>query len=186
MLKNIIGASIGSHLTKKPAAGGALGATLATAVPFVLSRMSLPTMAALGVGGYLVKRHLDKKKSEEQAEEMQKVSGVKKAKPTEAPEPELDFEDDPEGEPAGDLLEEDPNGQTTISGDSADLYRRTLDETRALDVDDALQTWEEYLQREGVEYIPRRTRPDGAYQIYVFDPDGHCLELCTEAGVADG
>ena len=85
MLKNIIGASIGSHLTKKPAAGGALGATLATAVPFVLSRMSLPTMAALGVGGYLVKRHLDKKKSEEQAEEMQKVSGVKKAKPTEAP-----------------------------------------------------------------------------------------------------
>lgn len=48
----------------------------------------------------------------------------------------------------------------------------------ALMIDD-MDEWEAYFQREGVEYTPRRTRPDGAFQIYVFDPDGHCLELCT-------
>ena len=53
----------------------------------------------------------------------------------------------------------------------------------ALMVDDMAQ-WEAYLTERGVEYTPRRTRPDGAYQIYVFDPDGHCLELCTEPGQA--
>ena len=48
----------------------------------------------------------------------------------------------------------------------------------ALMIDD-MDEWEAYFQRQGVEYTPRRTRPDGAFQIYVFDPDGHCLELCT-------
>ncbi len=48
----------------------------------------------------------------------------------------------------------------------------------ALMIDD-MDQWEAYFQREGIEYTPRRTRPDGAFQIYVFDPDGHCLELCT-------
>ena len=53
----------------------------------------------------------------------------------------------------------------------------------ALMVDD-IDQWEAYFQEAGIEYTPRRTRPDGAYQIYVFDPDGHCLELCTPAGIA--
>ena len=53
----------------------------------------------------------------------------------------------------------------------------------ALMVDD-IDAWEAYFQEIGVEYTPRRTRPDGAYQIYVFDPDGHCLELCTLPGAA--
>ncbi len=53
----------------------------------------------------------------------------------------------------------------------------------ALMVDD-MEAWEAYLRENGVSYTPRRTRPDGAYQIYVFDPDGHCLEFCTEPGVA--
>lgn len=48
----------------------------------------------------------------------------------------------------------------------------------ALMIDD-MDGWETYLQQRGVDYTPRRTRPDGAFQIYVFDPDGHCLELCT-------
>ena len=55
----------------------------------------------------------------------------------------------------------------------------------ALMIDD-MDQWEQYFQQRGVEYLPRRTRPDGAYQIYVFDPDGHCLELCTEPGIANG
>lgn len=48
----------------------------------------------------------------------------------------------------------------------------------ALMIDD-MDAWEAFFQERGVEYTPRRTRPDGAFQIYVFDPDGHCLELCT-------
>jgi catechol 2,3-dioxygenase-like lactoylglutathione lyase family enzyme len=36
-----------------------------------------------------------------------------------------------------------------------------------------------HLQTLGVEYRERRTRPDGVFQIYVKDPDGHTIELCT-------
>lgn len=53
----------------------------------------------------------------------------------------------------------------------------------ALMVDD-MDAWENEFQTRGIEYLPRRTRPDGAYQIYVVDPDGHYIELCTPAGVA--
>ncbi|MBT3912195.1 MAG: glyoxalase, partial [Verrucomicrobia bacterium] len=31
----------------------------------------------------------------------------------------------------------------------------------------------------GQEYLPRRTRPDGALQLFVVDPDGHHIELFT-------
>ena len=48
----------------------------------------------------------------------------------------------------------------------------------ALMVDD-MDAWERHFQERGVAYVPRRTRPDGAYQIYVIDPDGHYVELCT-------
>jgi lactoylglutathione lyase len=53
----------------------------------------------------------------------------------------------------------------------------------ALMVDD-IDAWEDYFLREGVGFTPRRTRPDGAYQIYVTDPDGHVIELCTPPGTA--
>ena len=49
---------------------------------------------------------------------------------------------------------------------------------------DDMDAWESHLQQIGVEYLPRRTRPDGAYQIYVTDPDGHVIELCTPPGTA--
>jgi lactoylglutathione lyase len=49
---------------------------------------------------------------------------------------------------------------------------------------DNMDTWETHLRQLNVEYLPRRIRPDGAYQIYVFDPDGHCIELCTAVGTA--
>ncbi len=48
----------------------------------------------------------------------------------------------------------------------------------ALLVDD-LDVWERHFQTLNVPYLPRRTRPDGAFQIYVSDPDGHAIELCT-------
>ena len=51
----------------------------------------------------------------------------------------------------------------------------------ALRVED-LDAWEKHFQTLGVEYLPRRRRPDGAFQIYVRDPDGHTVELFTPPG----
>jgi catechol 2,3-dioxygenase-like lactoylglutathione lyase family enzyme len=48
----------------------------------------------------------------------------------------------------------------------------------ALLVDD-FDAWERYLTENKVHFAPRRTRPDGALQLYVIDPDGHYIELCT-------
>ena len=33
------------------------------------------------------------------------------------------------------------------------------------------------LRRNGVAYRPRKHRPDGAWQIFLADPDGHLMEL---------
>lgn len=48
----------------------------------------------------------------------------------------------------------------------------------ALLVDD-LDSWESYFRTNHISYLPRRKRPDGAFQIYLIDPDGHYIELCT-------
>jgi lactoylglutathione lyase len=48
----------------------------------------------------------------------------------------------------------------------------------ALMVDD-MDAWEQYFQQNEIPYLPRRRRPDGAFQIYLIDPDGHYIELCT-------
>ena len=62
MFKKIIGAAVGAKLAKNsPALGGATGAALGAAVPFIISRVSLPAMVALGVGGYVAKRYVDKR-----------------------------------------------------------------------------------------------------------------------------
>ncbi len=52
----------------------------------------------------------------------------------------------------------------------------------ALLVDD-LDAWEEHLKATGYPYFPRKPRPDGAWQIFIIDPDGHYIELCTRPGV---
>ena len=49
---------------------------------------------------------------------------------------------------------------------------------------DDIGAWESHLDTIGENFLPRRTRPDGAYQIYLTDPDGHVIELCTPPGVA--
>lgn len=36
---------------------------------------------------------------------------------------------------------------------------------------------EALLQRNGVAYRPRKRRPDGAWQLFLADPDGHLIEL---------
>lgn len=64
MLRNVIGALVGSQVTKQvPIAGGTAGALLGSAIPFALKRMSLPTMIAVGAGGYLFKKMRDDKRA---------------------------------------------------------------------------------------------------------------------------
>jgi hypothetical protein len=68
VIKNIIGAVIGAKLAgKSPKADSATGATTgaiaASAIPFIISRMSLPSLLAIGAGGYLLKRHHDKQEA---------------------------------------------------------------------------------------------------------------------------
>ncbi|TWU47845.1 VOC family protein [Rubripirellula reticaptiva] len=48
----------------------------------------------------------------------------------------------------------------------------------ALIVDD-LDQWESHLDQRGATRLPRKTRPDGALQTFVQDPDGHWIELCV-------
>ena len=48
----------------------------------------------------------------------------------------------------------------------------------ALMVDD-MDAWESHLKDAGIDYGARRTRPDGAFQVFFQDPDGHTIELCT-------
>ena len=65
MLKKVIGAAIGAKIAKNsPAVGGAAGAALGAAVPWVLGRLSLPGMIALAAGGYVAKRYMDKREAE--------------------------------------------------------------------------------------------------------------------------
>lgn len=51
----------------------------------------------------------------------------------------------------------------------------------ALMVDD-IDAWDAQLTREAAQFVPKKVRPDGAYQIFVEDPDGHFIELCTSPG----
>ncbi|MBU6399239.1 MAG: VOC family protein [Verrucomicrobia bacterium] len=48
----------------------------------------------------------------------------------------------------------------------------------ALRADD-LDAWERHLREQGVEFLPRKHRPDGAQQVFLRDPDGHTIELFT-------
>ena len=51
----------------------------------------------------------------------------------------------------------------------------------ALLVDD-IDAWEQHLAQNSYSHQPRKIRPDGAYQIFLADPDGHVIELCTPPG----
>ena len=69
MLKKIIGAAVGAKLAKNsPAVGGAAGVAMGAAVPFVLSRISIPGMIAFAAGGYVAKRYLEKRDAARRAQ----------------------------------------------------------------------------------------------------------------------
>lgn len=48
----------------------------------------------------------------------------------------------------------------------------------ALMVDD-INAWQAHFVANGVTFFPPKKRPDGATQIFLCDPDGHYIELCT-------
>ncbi len=61
MIGKLLGAFAGDRLAKQTGTiGGASGAALGVLATTILRRVSLPAMVALGVGGYAVKKYLDK------------------------------------------------------------------------------------------------------------------------------
>ena len=48
----------------------------------------------------------------------------------------------------------------------------------ALRADD-LDAWERHLKEMGADFAGRKERPDGAWQVFLRDPDGHVIELFT-------
>ena len=42
---------------------------------------------------------------------------------------------------------------------------------------DSIEAAEALLRRNGVAHRPRKRRPDGAWQLFLADPDGHRIEL---------
>ena len=48
----------------------------------------------------------------------------------------------------------------------------------ALRVED-IAAWQKHLEQAGAEFRPMQQRPDGAWQIFLRDPDGHFVELFT-------
>lgn len=70
MIKNVVGAVVGSKLAQNSknvgsTTGAATGAIAGTVIPMVLSRMSLPALVVIGAGGYLLKRYRDKQERED-------------------------------------------------------------------------------------------------------------------------
>ena len=61
MIGKIIGAFVGDKLAKQTSSiGGASGAALGVIAATAVRRLSLPAMIALGAGGYVVKKVMEK------------------------------------------------------------------------------------------------------------------------------
>ena len=69
-----------------------------------------------------------------------------------------------------------------IGGRDQPVHSKSLGNHFALMVDE-MDPWEQFFQENGVEHLPRHNRPDGAEQIFLVDPDGHYIELCTSPGL---
>ncbi|HNQ73648.1 MAG TPA: VOC family protein [Verrucomicrobiota bacterium] len=60
--------------------------------------------------------------------------------------------------------------EPTISGKRSNHFALRIDDVPA---------WRQHLIRVGADFLPPKQRPDGAWQIFLSDPDGHMIELCT-------
>ena len=65
-----------------------------------------------------------------------------------------------------------------IADHGAPFFRSNENNHFALRVDD-LDAWERHLKNVGADFAPRKRRPDGAWQVFLRDPDGHVIELFT-------
>lgn len=82
MIRKILGAALGAKIAKNsPVLGGAAGTVVATALPFVLSRMALPGLVLLGVGAYV----LNRQKGTGTATDPNTVTPMKRAKGSSGP-----------------------------------------------------------------------------------------------------
>ena len=64
-----------------------------------------------------------------------------------------------------------------ISGRADAVSSATRGSHFALGVAD-MDAAESFLAERQIVHTPRQTRPDGAYQIYIEDPDGYWIEFC--------
>lgn len=64
-----------------------------------------------------------------------------------------------------------------IAGRSSAVNSSTRGNHYALGVPD-MGAAESFLAERGIVHTPRQTRPDGAFQIYIEDPDGYWIEFC--------
>ena len=65
-----------------------------------------------------------------------------------------------------------------IADHGAPFFRSNENNHFALKVED-LDQWERHLKSVRAECAPRKQRPDGAWQLFLRDPDGHVIELFT-------
>ena len=65
-----------------------------------------------------------------------------------------------------------------IANHGAPFFRNHDKNHFALKVDD-LDAWEKHLKKAGANFAPKKQRPDGAWQVFLSDPDGHMIELFT-------
>ena len=62
MLGKMIGAIVGGNVAQNTRGiSGTTGAVVGAAIPAIIARMSIPTMIAMGIGGYAVKKYMDRK-----------------------------------------------------------------------------------------------------------------------------
>lgn len=64
-----------------------------------------------------------------------------------------------------------------IGGREIDVVANKFGTHFALQVDSIETAWS-LMEERGAEPYSRQTRPDGAHQFYVTDPDGHVIEFC--------
>jgi len=72
-----------------------------------------------------------------------------------------------------------PRQELHIIGDRTEpVHSHNRGNHYALRVDN-LDEWEAHLKKANAPFRPRKMRPDGAWQVFVRDPDGHTIELFT-------
>lgn len=64
-----------------------------------------------------------------------------------------------------------------IGGREADVSSQRRGTHFALLIED-ITAWEAHLRSQGAEFQAPKSRPDGAVQIFLTDPDGYWVELC--------